>query len=432
MTGKPATAPAPAGRIDYIDLFKGMACLIIMYGHAAAPSVDRLTLIEHIIFTSLWFSAPMFFFASGMNVITFFEKSKDTPGFKITTFYLLAALILVTLSVSFSVNRGSLKIPNIFQGIAMGTAFTFLLVRTGLPNWALAGISLLLYLPWIPFWEAQLPLIEPIRSLPFVDEPAPTFRQWIDHIPLWQRWLGVHFSFLPWASYVLAGAAVFRSVRQNARTRLRWAALFAAMILLAIASIFMPRWESQVLLQINFPDMMVRNTPFFFFLWYGQCGLIFLAAEKWYRGSAAMRGGPVKRSLAFTEFLGRESFLFLVWHWAFLSALIIIGKWIETSPRLGQFHLVHYIPWLSCTLLIVLTMHWIVGVGEKWRARKTFLPEAIIVLFLFTFPGVTAFLRRGYVPFLATFFALPACLAFAFSYPVLRGRLRKRLTTPKP
>jgi len=82
--------------------------------------------------------------------------------------------------------------------------------------------------------------------------------------------------------------------------------------------------------------------------------------------------------------------------------------------------------------LIVLTMHWIVGVGEKWRARKTFLPEAIIVLFLFTFPGVTAFLRRGYVPFLATFFALPACLAFAFSYPVLRGRLRKRLTTPKP
>ncbi|MDP8223711.1 MAG: hypothetical protein P9L99_10160 [Candidatus Lernaella stagnicola] len=428
MNSAESTVPTPPGRIDYIDLAKGFACLAIMYGHAVAPSVDRLFLVENVIFTSVWFSAPLFFFASGMNVVTFFEKNAGKAGFRMTIFYLLSALILIMLSVCFSVNRGSLRIPNIFQGIAMGTAFTFVLIRLRLPNWALAAISLLIYIPWVFFWEAQLPAIEAIRSLPFTEEPEPTFRQWIDHVPVIWRAFGLHFSFLPWTSYVLVGAAAFRSVRNNPATAIRWAVFFLLVMLAAIPAALAPRWSSQVLLQQHFSDMMARNTPFFFLLWYAQCGLFFLALNRWYRGAVTMKEGVIKRAFTFTEFLGRQSFLFLVWHWVFLSILIIVGKFIEQSVRFGSIHPVHYIPWLTCTLLIVLTMRWITGVGERWRASPGFLWQASLVLVIFTFPGLAAFIRRGYTPFLTTFFSFPACLAFAFMYPELRFRLRRKLT----
>jgi surface polysaccharide O-acyltransferase-like enzyme len=417
-----------AGRIDYIDLFKGIACLVIMYAHATAPSLDRFTLAEKAVFTAIFFAAPMFFFASGINVVTFLSKYGERKNFRVATFYLVSALLLFVLSECYSVNRGSLKMPQIFQGIAMGIAFTFVVVRLRLPNWLMMALALVLYAPWFLFWTAQIPSLEAIRPLPFAAEPAATFTGWIDNINPLTRVLMVHFSFLPWASYVLAGAATFRSVRANPATRPAWAVFFIAMTIIGPLTLLVPQWRQPLMLD-SFADMLLRCYPFSFFLWMGETGLLFLAADTWYRGAAEARHATTRRALGFVEYLGRESFLFLVWHWAFLSILLIVGHVIQKTPVLGRIHAIHYLPWIVCTLLVVLTIRWAADLGAKWRRRPRFVLEASLVLTLFTLPGLIAFFRRGFVPPGAALLSFPACLAFAYLYPVLRERLRNRLTT---
>lgn len=421
------TAANPAApRVYAIDLLKGIACLTILYAHATAPSLERLSLVEQVLFSSIFVAAPLFFFVSGMNVVTFLAKYEGRAGFRLNTFYLAAAALLFVLSFCYSVNRGSLRMPQIFQGIAMTIAATYILLRLRIPNWALAAISVGVFALWAPFWEAQLPLLEQMRQYGFRESVDPT-NEWLAAIRPGARYLFVHFSLLPWVGYTLAGAATYRSLRDRPTGAKWWLLFYLAMLAVSVVTLLVPRWQAQPLLVNRYPEMLVRCSPFFYFQWMGLSGLIGLAMLRWYHGADRFTGAA-RRATALLEYLGQQSFLFLIWHWAFLSVLLIFGGALEKAPHLGQVHALVYLPWLLGTVGVIWTIRWADRLGQRWRQRPRFVWEAAAVLVLCTAPGIIGFFAKGFVPFPRMLFSFGGCLAFAYLYPELRLRLRRALT----
>ncbi|NLH50526.1 MAG: hypothetical protein GX444_18280 [Myxococcales bacterium] len=417
--------PRADDRIGYIDLLKGLACLIILYVHAVTPRVDLMKLPDLAVFTLLFFSAGLFFFASGMNIVNFLNRHRDDPPRQVGRFFLAAAAMLFGLSICYSVNHSSLRLPQIFQGIALCTAVTFLLLRTRLPNWALILVALALYALWLPYWVRVEPLVAPLRSLSF-NEEVRLFLPWANGRGPFERFFLLHFSLLPWVSYTLAGAATYRSIRQNPAAADRWWLFYALLPLVGLLSYLFLPWRQPLFLR-SYPDMILRNYPLPFFVWLGLTGLALLTAARWYAGGEEIRSAIGRRLVGYLEFLGRESFLFLVWHWFVLTVLSLFLAVLLRNPGYAASRWSIYFPWFVTTVVVVATMPWAQRLGDRWRRHRHFVLEASLVLALGTTPGLISFALRGTVRLPAIFSSFAACLAFAYLYPVLREKLRRRL-----
>jgi hypothetical protein len=155
---------------------------------------------------------------------------------------------------------------------------------------------------------------------------------------------------------------------------------------------------------------------------------VVLAAFRWYPGADAVRSAIGRRVSAYLEFLGRESFLFLIWHWLILRVTGLPLLALEARSEQVNLRAVAYGHWLLATVIVVLTMPWIARVGARWRARPGFVVQSGVVLALGTAPGLLAFLTLGVVRPPAMLFSFVGCLAFAFLYPELRNRLRRHFS----
>ncbi|HPM78831.1 MAG TPA: heparan-alpha-glucosaminide N-acetyltransferase domain-containing protein, partial [bacterium] len=185
-------------RIAYIDFAKGLACCMMLIGHALSPNLLHMGIPGWLLVSIVTVAAPMFFFASGMNVVTFNDAYSHKPGFQVAKFYLAAAAVLYVLSYTYTINRLGFGMWQIFQCIAVSTGLTLLLVRWKLPTWAMLMVFFAGYMIWFRFWNMINIDLAIIRA---VSEDRQIFTEsvkFIQSLPPLMRYTFAHFSLLPW------------------------------------------------------------------------------------------------------------------------------------------------------------------------------------------------------------------------------------------
>ena len=207
-------------RYHYIDFLKGLACAMMLVGHGFRIRMGAPILPEKIMLYAMDFSGPLFFFLSGMNVMTFVEGSAKKKNFQSTTFYLLAAAALFFFGFTYNVNRQSIYNLDILQCVALCTAFVFLMMRTKIPMWGHLLILAFLFLIYEQFrfrleWNQIIPQFTDMRDAIALDATIrdPQVLKLMNlmtvKLNVMQRWLFTYFGFLPWVLYFYIGALSF-------------------------------------------------------------------------------------------------------------------------------------------------------------------------------------------------------------------------------
>lgn len=399
---------------------------MMLIGHALSPNLLHMGIPGWLLVSIVTVAAPMFFFASGMNVVTFYDAYSQKPGFKVTRFYLTSVAVLFVLSYTYTINRMGFGMWQIFQCIAVSTGLTLLLVRKKLPTWAMLTIFFVGYIIWFRFWNTINIDLGIIRA---VSEDRQIFAEsvkFIHSLPPLMRYTFAHFSVLPWACFVLIGATTYRSIRANPGKRDRWAIFYGAMFIFGLISRRI--WPSQPVWLNNIMDLFFRNFPLYFFGHLGLAGLFIIALDVWYAGADAARNKIVKRALGLIEYCGKESFVFLIWHWLVLSVVQMLYMPLAADSVLGEAPWKHHMIYVIALPLTLMTIRFAVRLGERWRATDSFNITAALVLGLGTLLSLAA-LGTGRITF-AMLISFAPCLAFAYSYPKIRFWLRKRYSGP--
>ncbi|MCL4235059.1 MAG: DUF1624 domain-containing protein [Deltaproteobacteria bacterium] len=377
-----------AERYLYIDFLKGVCCLFMMVAHAMLIDVvfhgamppNAVAARYFIYFAQL--VVPIFYMASGINALTFHERSSGRAGFDATRFYLASAALLFVGGYTYSLMIGSAKngVPDIFQCVAMGTALAFLLVRFRIPTWAMAAIGLAILGVFLAFRVSFSPTAEGFAAL----RPA-------------TRWAFGHFSFFPWCAFFPLGIVLHRLTGRAGRV-----VALVALATLAAAGAFM----DGVFPESEF-EVMFRMDPKFALTATGLSGVLLMWVPRIYPAAPG-------RVLRFVELVGRESLLFLIFHALVLAVLIVIFQ-----GRIGFWPRAVLETTFTCALLPVLV---------TWRDRRTSSPaftrRALIVLAVFGMLAMLAWAIRAHA--LTSLVAAPAALAFALAFPTLRRSLQTR------
>ncbi|HPQ68186.1 MAG TPA: heparan-alpha-glucosaminide N-acetyltransferase domain-containing protein [bacterium] len=426
-------------RIGYIDLLKGIACIIMLISHAMRIHIGDLSLPSRLwlMFHPPW--AQVFFFASGMNIVLLMERYEKNKNFRMDRYYLTAAALLFFLGYTYSYARMALLTWQIFQGIAAATALTYVFLRTRLSTPVLLLIALAMYLIYLPFrlniepvlmwYRAVLPPgppgsnLEALHSLQVMTSIGPVSRA-----------LFTNFSLLPWTSYVLIGAAAFRSLRRHPEQELRWWIGFGICFVAGFAVIWIPHGFEHGLWYVDQNiDAIYRHVPYHVLTAIGLCGLIWLSCHRWYKGVPGAKSKLKKFVYGYTEFLGVASFIFFIFHWFMLLLLMTVWEkmaaagWVPTEMNI-------HLRWVVACIIVLPLMWPATQLGTLWSKGKSFTKQA------WTLMGVSIFaslmlLARGHFR-AGTLVAYGACFSYAFLYPVLRARLKKRCTVrpkkPRP
>lgn len=407
-------------------MMKGVACQIMIFAHAITMNFESLSTFEKVFFTVIIYPAGLFFFASGINVVLFQEHAAVRRGFQATKFFLAASALLLVLSLPYSINRHNLYVLQIFQGIAVTTAATYLLLRIRASNKLLVALAFGFYLIWFRYWREIMPELAELRDVP----TNMTFRAtlvWLRGVSVWKRFLFANFSLFPWVSYVMVGAAWYRSQRDHPEHEKRWIALFVTSILFGVISLRALSLDQPVLLD-NFADMLFRNAPVHFFTWMGLTGLTAMWAAKAYRGGDSIRHPGRRRLLSYVEYSGKESLMFFVWHWVLLFSVGIALSLIGNVSLLGQGAWKTHLTWIVSVPLVAASLPWIVSLGHRWRKTRNFQIEAFLLLVAGSIVAYAVGRNRYQVTVLGFFISLAASIAFAVVYPELREQLRRHFT----
>ncbi|MCC6158206.1 MAG: hypothetical protein IT350_09145 [Deltaproteobacteria bacterium] len=405
---------AKAERFHEIDLLKGLACYLMLTGHAlrAHPAgFGPLGFVDKIIIYAMDFSGPVFFVASGMNVCTFFDRNRAKAGFDAFRFYLGQAAILFVLGYTYSLAIGSLAIgiPDIFQGVAVCTSAVFLVMYLRLPGWAYLVVAAAVYAVYWPF-RLELDAITAVAntvpmwtSIETYDQPMfQTAVATVKSLPLWKRQLFAHFSFFPWAVFFLIGAAVFR-------TRGRVGEILTSLVFLAMlgASTLLPQAFFS-----NPVELFFRGVPGYVLQTGGGAGLAFIVGRHLYRGAG---GSRIARAI---EFAGQESFLLLILHFFLITVSLMF------LPKLHMY---------ARAVLIIAGTAWLLPIlarrRDRWALGPAFERNALVVLGV-TF-AVGIFLSAApplYI--LARLVGFVSAFAFAFVFGSIRTRWRAKCLTP--
>jgi len=426
-----------AERIGYIDFLKGAACIIMLISHTMRMDIGDLSLPS-----KLWLMfhppfAQLFFFASGMNIILFIERYQNRTDFKMDRYYLVSAAVLFFMGYTYSFARMSLITWQIFQGIAATTAMTYVLVRTRLSTLAHVLLAIFLYLIYLRFridiepvlgwYRATLPT-GPSGIHPEVLESLRVTTQ----IGGLQRALYTNFSLLPWVSYVLLGAVAFRDVREHPEHQRTWGIGFTVCLILGFVFAFWPKgsvfgnWYTDQAI-----DALYRHIPHHVLTAIGACGLVWLACHRWYPNVHKVKNKLGKLVLGYTEFMGVASFIFFIFHWVILLGFHAIWMKLHEMGYVAQSMNIHLRWFLACVIVLPLMIP-AVKVGQLWGKRKHFVGEAValmvvsIVVSLWLMARAMRLGTGSIQP--AIFAAYGSCFSYAYLYPYIRGRLKKRYT----
>ena len=407
-------------------MMKGIACQIMVFAHAITMNFGALSVPEKAFFTFIIYPAGLFFLASGVNVVLFFEKSRGREGFQASRFFLMAALVLFVLSLPYSINRNNLFVPQIFQGIAATYAATYLLLRARLSNTWLVVIAFASYLLWFGVWYSVAGDIAALRHLD-TREIFPATLTWLKQLGPAHRFLFVNFALFPWVSYMLTGAAWYRSNRDHPEHLWRWVALFCACLGVGVSSIAVGALDQPLLLD-NFADMLMRNVPVHFFSWMGLNGLTAIAFARWYRGTDHFANSRVRWVLRYVEYTGKESLMFFVWHWVILFSASVLLHVLGIFTYLADPPFKAHLTWIIAMPVVAWTLPKVVAFGKKWSQRRNFVYEVMTVWIVGSAFSLRLIKGRADVPPAAFVLSLLASIAFAAFYPVARQILRERYT----
>jgi len=433
MTGNKAV------RYHEIDLLKGLGCALMLVGHAVRVKMDPPGGIDKVLLHIMDFSGPIFFFVSGMNVMTFLERNGDKPGFKATRFYLAAAAVLFLLGYTYNINRLS-PFMEIFQCVAICTAAVYLLMRLRLPTWAhfiIMGLLYALYLVFRIGVEVR-PEFEQFRALreaiPLgTDISSPgivgALRELHGQTGPMIRMLFVHFSLLPWITFFYTGALCYRSLKADASKTKYWLIFFIALF---VVSPFLARKVFPYLFLATYLDLMLRGIPSYVTMTLGGAGLLYLWGRKYYRGAQNYDNKIVRWLAARGEMLGKESFMFLIVHWWVISTILLIEMFVARIAESRGMPVYQLNEWVRAILTIfgtIFAVPWFAKLRDRWSQTNRYgtkialiMVVSIILTFMFFLPAAP----------LALYFSYGASFGFAFIYPTLRLRLRRRYTTSPP
>ncbi len=428
-------------RYPEIDMLKGLACALMLIGHAMRVEMPAPTMWHKVLLYIMDFSGPIFFFVSGMNVMTFLERNRDKPGFDATRFYLAAATLLFFLGYTYNVNRVSLTFFDIFQGVAMCTLAVYFLMRSKLPTWAHLVIALLIFLFYTQFRvRLELDLVVPTYTATKAAIPsgadfmqvAKPISELLKQLGPLRRFLFVHFSLLPWVVFFYVGALCYRGVTREGAKETPWWILFATLFVAGPIVHFVDggRVFKQMFLD-SYLDLMLRGIPSYVLMTLGGAGLSYLLARRFYKGAAAYANKTVAWLSFQLERLGKESLLFLVVHWWVIATVNLPLMLIAKRTALGAAN-----DWTEVYLraLIVLvgtfvSVPWFAQIRERWSKANAY---GVKIGLWMGFSFFCAILLLAVSPFLSNYATYGMSFGFAFLYPYLRGKLRRKYTQPPP
>jgi hypothetical protein len=429
-------------RFHEIDMLKGLACVLMLIGHTVRSRMPAPELAGKLILHVMDFSAPIFFFVSGMNVVTFVENNRNKAGFQTVKFYLSAAAVLFALGFTYNINRGSWGMMDIFQCVACGTVFTFLLMRTRLPMWAhwlIAGAVFLVPELGFRLRIESAPELAEFRHLRALiplssDLLHPGLREALMALsaqtPRLVRWLTFQYGPLPWVDLFYVGALCYRSVAVRKNKSWPWWAFFAVLLVGGPFAWFHTMMAGTgrsffgALLLPTLFDMMLRGFPSYVLSTTGIAGLLYLASRALYRGAVNYRRPAARWVAGQLENSGKESFLFLILHWFLISTTLLFGHLGPAGVMIN--------PYLRAAIVLGLTLL-LVPPLARWRDRLSARPHFVGGALAFMAASLAFAMMLGGAAKTAELFfygSYGASLAFAFVYPTIRVRLRQRCTSP--
>nr|TFG51936.1 MAG: hypothetical protein E4H34_05705 [Hyphomicrobiales bacterium] len=364
------------------------------------------------------------------------ERNRDKPGFAANKFYLGAAALLFFLGYTYNINRASLGIMDIFQGVAMCTVVVYLLMRTRIPTWLHLVIMAAMYGVYLAFRiRLEMNLILPnftelkasIPSGADFTHPAimNAMKAVVGDLGFVRRFLFVHFGLFAWISYFYMGALCYRSVTARAGVAWRWAIFF---LVLCVSAPFLLRDIFPRMFLDSYIDLMLRAIPSYVFLTLGGAGLAYLLSRRYYRGAINYRNRVGKWVAGRLEMLGKESLMFLVVHWWMISTVMLVVK-IFNAPAnfrgLPGWDLNIYFRSLIVMAGVIYLVPWLAKLRDRWSRTGSYGLKVGVVMFASI---VLAVMVLFAAPPLAHYLTYGSSLGFAFLYPYLRGRLRKRYT----
>ena len=386
------TVPPTNVRYHYIDLMKGIACLLMLLGHGFRVwMVYHLNDTYRVLMYLCDFSGPMFFFASGMNIHTFIDRNQHKLNFRMDRFYVMSALVLFFLSNVYSFSVKAPGLPNIFHAVAMSTVFVYFLIRKKVPNSVIFAIAVALYMVYLPWRMGITPNYETIEN--YAGRPFAIL-------------LLINFSFLPWVCFFITGAVAFK-----ATTKLSTGILIGIFSLMFASSFLFPK----IVTFDTTTQLLFRGVPTYMLQTVGFSGLFYFFLRKVYHGAKN------NRMLQTLEFWGKESFLFLIVHFFFLFLLPFPLVWLY-----GYYENVN--GWLFTVLLFVFTlfsMPLTMRLRDRLAQKKRFITISVITI-IFVWFSTAYFYSIPKIALLAIFWSYIGSFAFAFSYPSIRKYLRKR------
>jgi hypothetical protein len=401
MTESQAVSSAPFVRRREIDFLRGIALIfttmvhplrLTLWGEGLDPA--RLYFLTY----GELFSA-FFLFISAINVTNFLNTRGAAPGFDVGRFYRRNTLALFLMGSTYNLSVGTIGYVDIIQIIALGTLFTYALVRSRASTIGLVVITLLIF-------YLRLRLV----GSNVIDEAVR------------QRLVGVKyfialFGPLPWLGFFSFALLIDRIPR--GRAEITAMVLFFLLFLLGHR---LPRLEA-----FGAEVTLYKTNLRYLVMACGLMPVMYLSARRWYHGD-----GRLGRTL---EALGRESLIFLCFHWAVLGVLFRVSAAI--MARVGETVAVWSTAGLMLLIMVVLTPR-LARLRDRWMKRRGFSRTAWIVfaigvvgwVCLFGAALITAhagqrplaaMLRVGAVlnGFIASF-------TFSFLYPHVRARLREK------
>lgn len=432
-------------RFAEIDLLKGLGCALMLIGHAIRIRMPAPGVADKLILHLMDFSGPMFFFASGMNVMTFLERNEKKPGFNATRFYVNAAVLLFFLGFTYNINRASLGFMDIFQGVAVATVMVYLLMRTRIPTWLHFIIMLAIYGFYlnfrlrlemdqiIPGFHEMRTAIPPGADILYFLKNRILINLVHDVGPA-RRWLFLNFSPFSWGVFFYTGALCYRSIVQRQKSIVPWAVFFAALFVSApwvLHNLFAPGGSLlDAVFLPSFLDLILRGIPSYVMMTLGGAGLTYLLMRRFYRGHDAVGNRVARWLLARLELLGKESLLFLVVHWWVLDTIMMILQFtnLVLARRAGYTLEINIYARALLTLTgTALIIPWFAKIRDRW-SRTSYYGTKIAFLMIATLFLSPVFLFIS--PSLGHYLTYGSSFGFAFVYPYLRGRLRVRYTKP--
>ena len=432
-------------RYAEIDLLKGLGCALMLIGHAIRLKMPAPGVADKIILHIMDFSGPMFFFASGMNVMTFIERNDKKPGFDAKRFYIWSAVVLFFLGFTYNFNRASLGFMDIFQGVAVATVGVYLLMRTRLPTWAHFILVALIYGFYaqfrvrleldqiVPNFHEMRTAIPPGADILYFLKNA-VFRTLIKSLGPGRTWMFVNFSPFSWGTFFYVGALCYRSVVQRKKSIWPWAAFFAVLFVTApwvLHNVFAPgKSLLDAIFLPSYLDLILRGIPSYVMMTLGGAGLTYLLMRRFYKGADATKNRAGRWLAARFELLGKESLLFLVVHWWVLDTIVMLLKIGNTFVRGagGTAYEIDIYARAALTLVgTFITVPWFARLRDRISRTGSFGTKVAVFMVLTFFFSIVFIL---FSPSFAHYLTYGTSFGFAFVYPYLRGKLRRKYTKP--